>query len=48
MIIDVKTRSVDWYVLVADDYEPVDSSRLIDYSPAELGETLEWPTLGGF
>jgi hypothetical protein len=31
-----------WCTLVGDDYQPGDSSRLIDCSPAKLAETFEW------
>ncbi len=47
VIIDVETRTVHWFALVADDYEPVHTSRLIDCSPAELAEGIEWPKPGG-
>ena len=47
VIIDVETRTVHWFALVADDYEPVHTSRLIDCSPAELAEGIESPKPGG-
>jgi hypothetical protein len=47
VIIDVETRTVDWFARVGDDYEPVDTSRLIDCSPTTLAEWIEWPKPGG-
>ena len=45
--IDVETRTVDWFALVGEDYEPVDRSRMIDCSPATLALTIEWRTAAG-
>ena len=47
VIIDVEARTVDWLALVGDDYEHVDTSRLIDCSPGKLAQTIEWPRTGG-
>jgi hypothetical protein len=47
VIIGVETRTVDWLARVGDGYEPVDRSRLIDCSPAQLAEGIVWPTAGG-
>ena len=47
VIIDVEARTVDWLALVGDDYEHVDTSRLIDCSRGKLAQTIEWPRTGG-
>jgi hypothetical protein len=47
VMIDREERTVDWFALVGDDYEPVDTSRLIDCSPATLAEGIGWPKPGG-
>ena len=47
VIIDLEAGTVDWLALVGDDYEHVELSRLIDCSPAQLAEEIEWAKAGG-
>jgi hypothetical protein len=46
VIVDVEAGTVDWFALAGDDYEPVDTSGVIDCSPADLAPTLDWPKAG--
>ena len=47
VIVALQSRTVDWSALVGDEYEPIESSRLIDCTPARLSEVIEWPTPDG-
>lgn len=44
LVVDPDTHGVDWLALTGGRYEPVEHSRLIDASPAQLGAQLDWPT----
>lgn len=43
LILDPEERHVHWLGLSADEYAPIDRSRLIDLGPAELRGRIDWP-----
>jgi hypothetical protein len=43
LIVDPADRSVNWLGLDAGKYRQLERSGLIDLSPAELSERIEWP-----
>lgn len=44
LIVDPDERAIHWLALEAHEtYRPVDRSRLIDLSPAELAAQIDWP-----
>lgn len=47
VIIALESHTIDWLALVASEYEPIESSRSIDCSPASLADVIEWPTPDG-
>jgi hypothetical protein len=44
LIIDPQKRSVEWLAVKHGDYQPVQSSGLIDLGAAELQHRLDWPS----
>jgi hypothetical protein len=43
LIVDPQQRSVDCLALAEDEYRPVERSGVIELSPAELAEQIDWP-----
>ncbi len=43
LVVDPHERAVHWRALLADKYEPVESSALIDMSAADLVAQIDWP-----
>ena len=43
LIVDPQQHSVDWLALADGSYEPIERSRLIDLSPAQLTQQIDWP-----
>jgi hypothetical protein len=43
LIVDSRTRSVDWLGLVDGEYIEIERSGLITLGAAELAQQLEWP-----
>ncbi len=43
LIVDPPEHAVHWLALTAGTYEPIDHSRLIDMSAADLAERIDWP-----
>lgn len=43
LILDPDTRQIHWLALTADGYKPIEHSALIDLSPTELGQQIDWP-----
>jgi Uma2 family endonuclease len=43
LIVDPKERKVHWLALSDGEYRPVERSGVIDLSPAELAESIDWP-----
>ncbi|MHB2000711.1 MAG: Uma2 family endonuclease [Solirubrobacteraceae bacterium] len=43
LILDPEQRAVHWLALSGGAYEPVERSRLIDLSAAELAQRIDWP-----
>jgi len=46
VIVNPESRTVGWFVLVDGDYEPADSSQLIDCTAGGLAAAIEWPKRG--
>ena len=44
--VDAERRTVHWLVLVDGDYEPTDTSQLIDCTAGGLAAAIEWPKRG--
>jgi hypothetical protein len=42
VIVDAQARTVQWLGLCQGVYEPVERSAVIDLSPAELAEQIDW------
>ncbi|MBO0767931.1 MAG: Uma2 family endonuclease [Solirubrobacterales bacterium] len=45
LIIDPYKRSVDWFGLRGDRYEPIEQSGVIDLSRAALAQQIDWPVI---
>ena len=43
LIVDPDQRSVDWFALDGDSYEPVDRSRLLNVDVATVRDAISWP-----
>ncbi|MHB1859591.1 MAG: Uma2 family endonuclease [Solirubrobacteraceae bacterium] len=43
LIVDPQQRSVDWLALEHGDYHPIEKSRLVDLSVAQLAQQIDWP-----
>ena len=43
LIVDPAARTADWLALTENAYEPVERSRLIELSAAELAARIDWP-----
>ncbi len=43
LLIDPAKRTVTWLALADGEYQPVGRSALIDLSPTELAEQIDWP-----
>src|ERR1019366_618551 len=43
LIIDPHQQTVNWLVLEAGKYQPIQHSGLIDIGPVELAEQIDWP-----
>jgi hypothetical protein len=43
LIVDPENKSVDWFALAGEGYEPVERSALIDLGPDELARRIDWP-----
>ena len=43
LIVDPEKRSVQWLALADGSYEPIERSRLIDLSAAQLAQRIDWP-----
>lgn len=47
LIIDPRSRKLDWLALRAGGYEPVERSALIGLGTAELAARIDWPAPSG-
>ncbi len=45
LIVDSGERSVSWFARVADRYERVERSALIDTGPNDLARQIDWPAV---
>jgi Uma2 family endonuclease len=45
LIVDPAERQVQWLALARAEYRPVQRSGLIDLSPADLVDQIDWPTI---
>jgi Uma2 family endonuclease len=45
VIVDPRSRTVEWLALEQDQYRPIDHSRLIPLGPAELAALIDWPAV---
>ncbi len=43
LIVDPRKREIHWLGLRDGDYAPIDHSALIDLSPGDLAERIDWP-----
>jgi Uma2 family endonuclease len=43
LIVDPDARELHWLGLTDGSYEPIERSSLIDLSPAQLAEQIDWP-----
>ena len=43
LIVDPIKRSVDWLGVSDGQYRPIQKSGLLDLSPAELAQLIDWP-----
>jgi hypothetical protein len=41
--VDKQGRRVHWLRLTGGEYQPIDSSRLIEFGPDELAARIDWP-----
>ena len=44
LIVEPAARVVHWLGLADDEYQPLESSRLIDLDASQLAEMIDWPT----
>jgi Uma2 family endonuclease len=45
LIVDPTRRAVTWLACIADGYEPIDRSALLDIDVAEVASRIEWPSV---
>ncbi len=43
LIVDPQHRTVQWFALAGEQYQPVKASGLIELGPGELAQRIDWP-----
>ena len=43
LIVDPQERTVQWFALAGEQYQPVEASGLIELGPDELSRRIDWP-----
>jgi Uma2 family endonuclease len=43
LIVDPHERTVQWFALAGEHYQPVETSGLIELGPSELAQRIDWP-----
>ena len=43
LIVDPQERTVQWFALAGERYQPVEASGLIELGPGELSQRIDWP-----
>lgn len=43
LVVDPQARTVQWFVLAGEQYQPIETSGLIELGPSELAQQIDWP-----
>ena len=43
LVVDPQERTVQWFALADERYQPVEASGLIELAPVELAQRIDWP-----
>jgi Uma2 family endonuclease len=43
LIVDPQARTVQWFALAGEQYQPIETSRLTAVGPGELAQRIDWP-----
>jgi Uma2 family endonuclease len=43
LIVDPQQRTVQWFALAGEQYQPIETSGVIELGPGELAQRIDWP-----